>query len=73
MGAGFHLDCDMVRARIRERFQVQFGFLDHQMHIQGQFGDAFTCFNDEWSHGDVGDESAIHHIHMDPVYAASSA
>ncbi len=46
-----------------------FGFLDHQVDIQRQFCDPPAGFNDEWSHGDVGDESSVHHINMDPVDA----
>ena len=50
-------------------FKMVFRLFDHQMHIQWKLRYTAAGFDDELSHRDVGHETAIHHIHVDPVRA----
>jgi hypothetical protein len=38
------------------------------VNIQGEVGDFPAVFDYKGPHGQVGDEMAIHHIDVDPVY-----
>ncbi len=50
-----------------KRLEVALGLFDHQMHIEGQSGDAPAGLHNEGSHGDVGDKVAVHDIDVQPV------
>lgn len=41
----------------------------HQVHIQGLLSHGAQGVNDQGPNGDVGDETAVHYIDMDPVAA----
>ena len=59
------------RAGLRKGFEITFGLFDHQVHVERQFGGALVGLHQERAHGDVGDEVAVHHVHMDPTRAGS--
>ena len=57
-------------ASLGKGFKMAFGFFDHQMHVQRQFGHPAAGFDNKWPHGDIGNEMPIHYIDVQPVCAS---
>src|ERR1700683_2608757 len=57
------------RTRADEFLNIEFGLLDHQMHIQGQAGCLAQRGHYRNSQRKVGDEVAVHDVHMNNVRA----
>ncbi len=67
MRACLHMYTQPVGSRFDECVQVPFGFLDHQVHVQGQvrrFADGPDHIGPD---GYVRDKMSIHDIHVNPV------
>jgi hypothetical protein len=60
---------DAAGARANEVLDIEFGLLDHQMHIQGQAGCLAEGGDYRNSQGNVGDEMAVHDVHVNDVGA----
>ena len=54
-----------------EVVEVLVGVLDHQVDFQRQAGDRAQRLDDERPHADVGDELAVHDVHVDAVGAGA--
>ena len=65
------IDGFLEKAGIDKTRHVMIGVLDHQVHIQWQFGLSTHKTDDGWPEGNVIDEVAIHDVSMDPVRARS--
>ncbi len=64
---GLGMDSNHICACIGERLNVFFGLDDHQVHIDHAFGGSADGFHDERPDRDIGDESAVHDIDVDPI------
>jgi hypothetical protein len=67
MRTGFGMDGDHICARVGERLNIFLGLDDHQMNIDHTFGSGSDSLHHEGPDGDVGHESAVHDIDVDPV------
>ena len=46
------------------------GLLDHEVHVEGEAGPLPDGLDDGRADGEVGDEVAVHHVHVEQVRAA---
>jgi len=67
MAGRFHMNGNNIGARLEKGFDVSIRVRNHQMDVEGQFGDFSQIGDNGWSHGNVGHKIAVHHIHVDPV------
>ena len=65
----FYVDRDPVCPGIRECFEVRIAWRDHQVNVGCLMGVTTHCFDNIWSHRDVGHEVAVHYVHVYPVGA----
>ena len=69
--ARLHVDGDDVRPRPDEVFQVAVGLLNHQVNVQQHApaaGNGLQGLDNERPNGNVGDEVAVHHVHVQPLH-----
>jgi len=59
------VDGDHVRAGLGEGGDEVVGLLDHEMAVERQLGDRSQRLDHGRTEGDVWNEVAVHHIHMD--------
>jgi hypothetical protein len=59
----------MIGAGFGESVKVTLGLDHHQMHVERFFGRLAQRRDDDGADRQVWDETAIHHIDMDPVSA----
>ena len=69
-GAGVRVDGDDVRARLGEIRHAKLGFHDHEVAIQHLVRHRAERVDDEGADGDVGHETAVHHVDVDPLRAS---
>ena len=62
-----HMAGDDVAAGVTELLDVPHGTVDHQVDVQGQAGGGADGLHHGDSDGDIGDEQAVHHVHMDVI------
>ena len=62
-----HMDRHQIGAGVAELLHVPHRLHDHQVDVQGQLRDLADGLHHRDADGDVGDEHAVHHIHMDVV------
>ena len=67
MLACFGMNGDDVSASIRIGSDERINRVNHQMHIKRLAAVAAQGFDNGRSKGQIGDEMAVHHIHMDPI------
>ena len=66
---GFHVNPQPVGPGRDESLDVALGILDHQVDVQGQSGGPAQGFGHRGADGDIGDEMAVHDVHVNPVDA----
>ena len=71
MGAGLVVEGDDVGARLGEGLEVLLGFHDHQVDVEGLLGFLLDGLHHGYAEGDVGHESAVHHVAVEPVGLAA--
>ena len=64
---GLQMDGEQVRPRLGKGVDIPGGVGDHQMHVQEHVGGLAQGLHHRHADGDVGDELAVHHVHMHPV------
>ena len=64
---GFQVDGQQIRPRLGEGFDVPHRLLNHQVDIQKHIGTLPDGLHHWHAYGDVGNEGAIHHVHMEVV------
>ena len=64
------MDGQVIRSGLAELLHIPDGPVDHQVHVQGQGSDPPQGCHHGNADGDIGDEQAVHHVHMNPVGAA---
>ena len=67
MRACLGVNRDDLGAGLGEGFEIRIGRRDHQMAIEGLLRAPADGTDHGRAEGDVGDEVAIHHVHMHPV------
>ena len=67
------MDRHDVGAGVAELLHVPHRLHDHQVHIQGQGGGGADGLHHGDADGDVGDEQAVHHVHMDVIRGGDAA
>ena len=65
--AGFDLNGQNIRPRLREILDVPVGVLDHKMNVQGKLRDLAHRLDHKRPDRDIGHEPAVHDIDVDPV------
>ena len=65
---GLHVDAQPIRPRVHEILDVALRVVDHQVDVQGQGGGLTDGPDHCGADGDVGDEVAVHDVHVDPVH-----
>ena len=65
MAASLDLDRDHIGSRLGEGGDELVRILDHQVAVERQIGNGPDRFDDRRAEGDVGDEMAVHHVHVD--------
>ena len=71
MAVRLEVNGEPVRASFTEATDIAPRLVDHQVHIKRQRRRAPNGFDDHRPQRQVGHEHPIHHIHVDPVRAAS--
>ena len=61
------MDGNDIGARLEKRFDIAIRVRNHQMDIKREFGHFSQTRDNGRTHGDVGNEIAVHHVHMNPV------
>ena len=61
----------MIGAGTSEVGEIAFRLDDHQMNVERLRGRAADRLKHDRSEGDIGNETAVHHVHMDPVRAGN--
>ena len=61
------MDCHQIRPGVAELLHVPHRLHDHQMHVQRQLRGGADGFHHRDADGDVGDEHAVHHVHVDII------
>jgi hypothetical protein len=69
MGAGLDVDRERIAARLHEPLEVEIGVRDHQVEVQRQSRALADRLDDGEADRDVGDEVAVHHVHVELVGA----
>lgn len=64
MDASFLVDGDPPRTGLGERRDEIVRMFNHQMTIERDLGDLAERCDDRWSNRNVGDEMAIHDVHV---------
>jgi len=59
----------VIGAGLCEGSKIALRLDDHQMNVEGLCGRAAVLLQDDRAYGDVRNETAVHHINMDPVRA----
>ena len=71
MGAGLIVEGDDVGARFGEGLEVFLGFHNHQVDVDGFLGFFLNRLDDRDTIRNVGHETPVHYIAMEPVGLAS--
>ena len=71
MVAGLIVESDDVGARLGEGLEVLLRLHDHQVDIQGFLGFLLDGLHHGDAEGNVGHESAVHHVAVEPVGLAA--
>jgi hypothetical protein len=69
MRPGFDMHGDDVGASLGEGFEIRVARRDHQMHVDGFFGQRPQRLDDRRADRNVRHEVPVHHVDMDPVGA----
>src|SRR5258708_36287156 len=67
MAAGFDVNGEAIGTGFSEGFGISFGFFDHKMDIADLIGRRADLFDDGEPEADVGNESSVHDIEVEPV------
>ena len=67
MRAHFLVYDDDIGSGLSKVFDVLFRVGNHQVCFKWEPGAAADCFNDQRSHGDVGDKVTVHDINLDTM------
>jgi hypothetical protein len=67
MWTGFNLYRNDIGTGLGKLWNVFFGLDDHQVNIQGFRRHWTQCLNNQGANRDVGDETTVHHINVNPV------
>jgi isopentenyldiphosphate isomerase len=67
--AGLGVDRDDVGACARKRLNIFLGLDDHQVHIDRFFRGFAYRFHDQRANRDVGHETSVHDVHVNPIGA----
>jgi hypothetical protein len=62
---------DDVRTRIGKRLNIFLGLDNHQMDIHDLLGCRANRSYDQWANRDVGHETAVHDVDVDPIRASA--
>ena len=66
-GAGLGLDQQVIGAGVGEGSEIALGLDDHEMDVERLCRRAANGLEHDRADGDVGNETAVHHVDMDPV------
>jgi hypothetical protein len=61
------MDRHQVGAGVAELLHVPHRLHDHQVHVQRQHGGGPQGLDHRDANGDIGDEHAVHHVHVDVI------
>ena len=67
MNGGFGMYGEHIGPRVNECRNVFVGIGNHQMHIQRKLCGFANGFNNRWANGDIRNEMAIHHVHVNQM------
>ncbi len=67
VGTGLHLDVKVIGAGLGEVGNILFRLNDHQVNVEGLFGDGPEGLHHQGTDRDVGNEATVHDIDMNPV------
>jgi hypothetical protein len=68
-GTGIRVDTNYIRARFGEIRDPKFGLDDHEVAIKNLVRDRSKRRDDQRADGDVGHETTVHHVDVDPLRA----
>ena len=66
---GLRMDIDDVRAGGGEKFNLAGRILDHKVHVDELVGGSSHGLDVFETHGEIGNETAVHHVAMEDVDA----
>ena len=69
--AGFHVDRQVIGARIHEPLDEGFWVGHHQVDVEGQLRDFPQRFHDGWPNGEVWNKVSVHDIDVQEVSPTS--
>jgi hypothetical protein len=61
------MDDERIDPGLRKFIDKKIGMQNHQMRLQRQARHPPERVDNRWSHGKVGDEMPVHHVHMDAI------
>ena len=64
---GLQVDGEEIRPRLGKGLHIAHRLVDHQVHVQKHAGAFADGLHHRHANGEIGDEAAVHHIHVQPV------
>ena len=69
---GLHMNRHQIRAGVTELLHIPHRLHDHQMYVQRQLCGRPDGLDHRNADGNIGDEHAVHHIHVDVIGGGDS-
>ena len=67
--ARLNMHRDDVGAGFGEGLEIGIARCDHEMHVEGLFGEGTKGLHHCWADGNIGHKMAVHHVDVDPIGA----